>query len=71
MEEGDERIEEIADQLREFSNIGFGPITDLVPVLEYNGIIVIEEPVRCEDMLLNPEDVEPLCSMPPGTLQRN
>jgi Zn-dependent peptidase ImmA (M78 family)/DNA-binding XRE family transcriptional regulator len=48
--EGDERIEEIADQLREFWNIGFGPITDLIPILEFNGIIIIEEPVRCEDM---------------------
>ena len=48
--EGNERIEEIADQLREFWNVGFGPITDLAPLLEYHGVIVIEEPVRCEDM---------------------
>ena len=48
--EGNERIEEIAGQLREFWNVGFGPITDLAPLLEYNGIVVIEEPVRCEDM---------------------
>lgn len=48
--EGNEQIEEIADQLREFWNVGFGPITDLAPLLEYNGVIVIEEPVRCEDM---------------------
>jgi Zn-dependent peptidase ImmA (M78 family)/DNA-binding XRE family transcriptional regulator len=47
---GNERIEEIADQLREFWNVGFGPITDLVPLLEYNGVIVVEEAVRCEDM---------------------
>src|SRR5258707_2803984 len=45
-----ERIEEIADQLREFWNVGFGPITDLAPLLEYNGIIVVEEPVNCDDM---------------------
>jgi Zn-dependent peptidase ImmA (M78 family)/transcriptional regulator with XRE-family HTH domain len=48
--DGDERIEEIADRLREFWNIGFGPVTDLVPILEYNGIIVIEEQVCCQDM---------------------
>jgi Zn-dependent peptidase ImmA (M78 family)/DNA-binding XRE family transcriptional regulator len=48
--DGDERIEEIADEIREFWNLGFGPITDLAPVLEYHGIIVIEESVRCEDM---------------------
>ena len=48
--EGNERIEEIADQLREFWNAGFGPITDLTPLLEYNGVVVVEEPVRCEDM---------------------
>jgi Zn-dependent peptidase ImmA (M78 family)/DNA-binding XRE family transcriptional regulator len=48
--DGHERIEEIADQLRDFWNVGFGPITDLGPVLEYNGIILIEEVVRCDDM---------------------
>ena len=48
--EPNERIEEIADQLREFWNVGFGPITDLAPLLEYNGVVVVEEPVRCEDM---------------------
>lgn len=45
-----ERIEQVADELREFWNVGFGPITDLAPLLEYNGIIVVEEPVRCDDM---------------------
>jgi Zn-dependent peptidase ImmA (M78 family)/DNA-binding XRE family transcriptional regulator len=48
--EGNERIEEIADQLREHWNVGFGPITDLAPLLEYHGIVVIEEPVNCDDM---------------------
>src|SRR5450631_3847435 len=47
--DGDERIEEIADQIREFWNVGFGPITDLAPVLEYHGILLIEEPVNCDD----------------------
>jgi Zn-dependent peptidase ImmA (M78 family)/transcriptional regulator with XRE-family HTH domain len=47
---GPDRIEEIADELREFWNVGFGPVTDLAPLLEYNGIIVIEEVVNCEDM---------------------
>jgi Zn-dependent peptidase ImmA (M78 family) len=36
--------------VREFWNVGFGPITDLAPLLEYNGIIVVEEPVNCDDM---------------------
>jgi Zn-dependent peptidase ImmA (M78 family)/transcriptional regulator with XRE-family HTH domain len=48
--DGNERIEEIADQVREFWNVGFGPITDLSPLLEYNGVIVVEEPVNCDDM---------------------
>ena len=48
---GPDRIEEIADELREFWNVGFGPVTDLAPFLEYNGIIVIEEVVNCEDMV--------------------
>jgi Zn-dependent peptidase ImmA (M78 family)/DNA-binding XRE family transcriptional regulator len=46
----DERVEEIADELREFWRLGFGPLTDLAPILEYNGVILIEEYVRCEDM---------------------
>ena len=29
---------------------GLGPLTDLAPLLEYNGMVVIEEPVRCDDM---------------------
>jgi hypothetical protein len=48
--DGGERIEEIAEHLREFWNVGFGPVTDLAPLLEYNGIIVVEEPVNCDDM---------------------
>ncbi len=46
----DERIEEIADALGEFWNLGSGPITDLGPILEYHGIILIEQEVACEDM---------------------
>jgi Zn-dependent peptidase ImmA (M78 family)/DNA-binding XRE family transcriptional regulator len=48
--DSDEKIEQIADELREFWNLGFGPITDLGPVLEYNGIVLIEENVGCDDM---------------------
>jgi Zn-dependent peptidase ImmA (M78 family)/DNA-binding XRE family transcriptional regulator len=48
--DGNERIEEIADQLREFWNVGFGQLVDLALILEYHGIIVVEEAVRCEDM---------------------
>ena len=46
----DERIEEIADQLREHWGLGFGPLTDIAPILEYNGALLIEEPVLCVDM---------------------
>jgi Zn-dependent peptidase ImmA (M78 family)/DNA-binding XRE family transcriptional regulator len=45
-----ERVEEIADQVRDFWNVGFGPLTDLTPILEFNGIIVIEDEVKCDDM---------------------
>jgi Zn-dependent peptidase ImmA (M78 family)/DNA-binding XRE family transcriptional regulator len=48
--DGDEQIEEIADQIREFWKLGFGPISDLAPVLEYHGILLIEEQVKCDDM---------------------
>ena len=48
--DNDEKIEQIADELREFWNVGFGPLTDLGPILEYNGIILIEENVGCDDM---------------------
>lgn len=48
--DGDEKIEEVAEHLREFWGLGFGPVTDLGPVLEYNGVILVEEDVRCEDM---------------------
>lgn len=44
------RIEEIADQLREHWGLGFGPLTDIAPILEYNGALLIEEPVLCVDM---------------------
>jgi Zn-dependent peptidase ImmA (M78 family) len=49
-EDDGERIEDIADALREYWGLGFGPITDLAPILEYNGIVLIEEKVACEDM---------------------
>jgi Zn-dependent peptidase ImmA (M78 family)/DNA-binding XRE family transcriptional regulator len=46
----DERIEEIAEEVRRFWSLGLGPLTDLVPLFEYHGIIVVEETVRCDDM---------------------
>lgn len=48
--DSDERLEKIANSLREFWKIGFGPIADLAPILEYNGFILVEEEVACEDM---------------------
>lgn len=49
-QDGDEQIEAVADYLRSYWDLGLGPIADLTPILEYNGVIVIEEPVNCEDM---------------------
>lgn len=43
-------IEAIADATRLFWGIGNGPITDIVSLLEYNGIVLIRENVNCEDM---------------------
>lgn len=46
----DADIEEVAEALRDAWGLGRGPIDDLVGVLELNGITVIEEQVRCQDM---------------------
>ncbi len=48
--DGNEKIECIAEELRESWGLGVGPISDLPPTLEYNGIILIQYPVDCEDM---------------------
>ena len=48
--DSDERIEEIADELREAWNLGFSPIQDLTPTLEYHGFILLEQDVDCTDM---------------------
>lgn len=46
----DEQIEAAAEALRVFWGLGRGPIKDLAPVLESNGIILVREPVDCKDM---------------------
>jgi Zn-dependent peptidase ImmA (M78 family)/DNA-binding XRE family transcriptional regulator len=46
----DNGIEDIADALRLFWGLGLSPIHDLAPILEYNGFIIVEEYVRCDDM---------------------
>src|ERR1700730_2028235 len=46
----EEQLERIAVQVREHWNLGLGPIFHLAAVIEMNGIILIKEPVNCEDM---------------------
>lgn len=50
-ETGDEAaLERIATSTRDFWALGRGPIFHLSKVLESNGVIIIKEPVMCEDM---------------------
>ena len=46
----DDEIEEIAAKLRDAWDLGRGPISDLVSISEYNGVVLIRENVFCEDM---------------------
>lgn len=46
----DDDIEDIALRMRVDWNLGYGPIHDLVSLLEYHGAILVREEVRCEDM---------------------
>jgi len=48
--DSDEVIECLAELVREKWGLGLGPIADLPPLLEYNGIVLLEYPVKCEDM---------------------
>jgi Zn-dependent peptidase ImmA (M78 family)/transcriptional regulator with XRE-family HTH domain len=43
-------IEETADLVRKQWYLGRGPIPDVVALLEANGIVVVREPVHCDDM---------------------
>jgi Zn-dependent peptidase ImmA (M78 family)/DNA-binding XRE family transcriptional regulator len=45
-----EDIEDIALRLRADWSLGFGPIHDMVQLLEFHGIILLREKVQCEDM---------------------
>lgn len=45
-----DRIESIAELIRDHWGLGREPITDLMGILEVNGITVIEEAVNCADM---------------------
>lgn len=45
-----EALERTAELVRENWGLGMSPIRHLAPTLEANGIILIKEPVRCEDM---------------------
>lgn len=45
-----EDIEDIALRLRADWSLGYGPIHDLVSLLEYHGVILVREDVKCDDM---------------------
>ncbi|WP_379069418.1 helix-turn-helix domain-containing protein [Mesorhizobium sp. UC22_110] len=50
-ETGDDyALERIAAAVRDFWQLGRGPIFHISKVLEANGIVIIKEPVECEDM---------------------
>ncbi|ESY80719.1 hypothetical protein X739_28700 [Mesorhizobium sp. LNHC220B00] len=50
-ESGDENaLERVAGAVRDYWQLGRGPIFHLSKVLEANGIIIVKEPVECEDM---------------------
>ncbi|ANL28598.1 helix-turn-helix domain-containing protein [Rhizobium phaseoli] len=46
----EEKIEGIAEIVRQHWGLAQEPVTDLPALLEYNGCILIEQDVRCEDM---------------------
>lgn len=46
----EEQIERAAEKLREHWNLGLGPIKDLTTILETNGVMLVREPVNCDDM---------------------
>ena len=46
----DDELERIALQLRDHWELGRGPIFDLAAIVEANGIILVKEPVQCDDM---------------------
>jgi Zn-dependent peptidase ImmA (M78 family)/transcriptional regulator with XRE-family HTH domain len=43
-------IEDIALRIRADWNLGYGPIHDIVPLLEFHGVVLLREKVSCEDM---------------------
>lgn len=50
LDRDDEEIEDIASMVREHWSLGEGPLPQIIPILEYNGIVVISEHVECENM---------------------
>lgn len=46
----EEDIEEIALRVRADWNLGYGPVHDMGPLLESNGVILVRESVACDDM---------------------
>jgi Zn-dependent peptidase ImmA (M78 family)/transcriptional regulator with XRE-family HTH domain len=46
----EDKLEKIAAQVRDHWSLGRGPIFHMAAVLENNGIILVKEPVNCEDM---------------------
>lgn len=43
-------IEDIAIRLRADWSLGYGPIHDIIPLLEFHGVVLLREKVSCEDM---------------------
>jgi Zn-dependent peptidase ImmA (M78 family)/DNA-binding XRE family transcriptional regulator len=48
--DGDHEIEEAAEFLRNYWDIGIGPIPNLANLLESKGVIIVREKVECPDM---------------------
>jgi len=47
---GDEEIEKAASAVRELWGLGSGPVHNLAALFENNGILLVREDVRCDDM---------------------
>lgn len=46
----EEDVERAAERLRDHWGLGRGPVRNLGSVMEANGVLIVREPVRCQDM---------------------
>ncbi len=46
----DDDLESAAERVRDHWGLGRGPVFHMSPLLEANGVLIVKEPVRCEDM---------------------